>query len=140
MAELAWSEYQAGVSTMGQYCIKYAPSHLAACLREKELQQLLLGPDWIQAKLQATGVVQLLADYDLALGLQSVGGLQKPRSTVLGDSDREAVDLVHDAIRLSSHVIAKDPDQFASQMVGRLMSYEDMPVIADFTERVVESA
>jgi hypothetical protein len=40
------------------------------------------------------------------------------------DRDRkEALELIHGAMRLSSHVIERDPTQFASQMVGRLLSY-----------------
>jgi WD40 repeat protein len=49
--------------------------------------------------------------------------------------DKEALDLIHGALRLSSNVIEKDPGQFASQMVGRLVLYQDTPAIADFTER-----
>jgi WD40 repeat protein len=37
--------------------------------------------------------------------------------------DREALDLIHGALRLSSHIIAQDPAQFASQLVGRLLAY-----------------
>lgn len=37
--------------------------------------------------------------------------------------DKEALELIRGAVRLSSSVIAKDPAQFASQMVGRLKSY-----------------
>ena len=32
--------------------------------------------------------------------------------------DHDALDLIHGAIRLSSHVIARDPGQFTSQMIG----------------------
>ena len=35
-------------------------------------------------------------------------------------------------------MIDRDADQFASQMVGRLLSYRDMPAIHEFTERVAE--
>ena len=48
--------------------------------------------------------------------------------------------LVQGAIRLSSHVIAKDPGQFASQMVGRLLPYKDMPAIKEFSKRVQRAA
>jgi hypothetical protein len=34
--------------------------------------------------------------------------------------DRQALDLIHSAVRLSSHVIEADPGQFSSQVVGRL--------------------
>ncbi len=35
-------------------------------------------------------------------------------------ADQTALDLIHGAVRLSSHVIDKDPGQFASQLLGRL--------------------
>ena len=46
--------------------------------------------------------------------------------------DKEALELIHGAVRLSSHVIARDPEQFASQMVGRLLPYRDMSAIERF--------
>jgi WD40 repeat protein len=52
--------------------------------------------------------------------------------------DKEALDLIHGAIRLSSNVIAKDPGQFASQTVARLLLYQDMPAIGRFTKQVSE--
>jgi WD40 repeat protein len=52
--------------------------------------------------------------------------------------DKEALELIHGAIRLSSHVIGKDPQQFASQMVGRMLPYHDVPAIKEFTSRAVE--
>lgn len=49
--------------------------------------------------------------------------------------DREVHQLIRGAIRLSAHVIAKDPAQFASQLFGRLLSYQDLPAISEFLER-----
>ena len=37
---------------------------------------------------------------------------------------QEALELIHGALRLSLHVIRKDPGQFASQIVGRLLPYQ----------------
>jgi hypothetical protein len=54
------------------------------------------------------------------------------------ESDKEALDLIHDAMRLSSHVIARDPGQFASQIVGRLLFYQDVPAAEEFTKRIVK--
>jgi len=51
---------------------------------------------------------------------------------------REALDLIHGAVLLSSHVIDKDPEQFASQLVGRLLPHQDLPVIKQFAERIAE--
>src|SRR5271165_852522 len=38
--------------------------------------------------------------------------------------DKKALELILGAIQLSANVIARDPGQFASQMVGRLMPYQ----------------
>jgi len=54
--------------------------------------------------------------------------------------DRKALDLIHGAVRLSSHVINKDPDQFVSQMVGRLLPYQDAVAIKQFAETIRKGA
>ncbi len=54
--------------------------------------------------------------------------------------DQEALNLVHGAIRLSAHVITRDPDQFASQMVGRLLPHQDLSAIKQFAERTALGA
>jgi WD40 repeat protein len=51
--------------------------------------------------------------------------------------DKEVLQLIHGALRLSSNVIAKDPGQFASQMVGRLL-LRDTPEIDRFIQQVAE--
>jgi WD40 repeat protein len=135
LADLAWREYQTGVRTMGGYCIKYAPSHLAACQRRAELRQLLLDPEWIQAKLRAAGVVPLLSDYDVALDILSRKVPMGPEHNDLAPR-KDALELVHGALQLSSNAITKDPGQFASQVVGRLVQCRDMPVIDEFIKRV----
>jgi WD40 repeat protein len=54
--------------------------------------------------------------------------------------NREALALIHEAIRLSAHVIAKDESQFASQMVGRLLPLRDKPAVRGFADSLVEGA
>jgi hypothetical protein len=54
--------------------------------------------------------------------------------------DREALVLIHAAIRLSAHVILRDPLQFASQMVGRLLTYQHIRAIGQFLRRIGEGA
>ncbi len=51
-------------------------------------------------------------------------------------STTEALKLIHGAMRLSSHVITKDPMQFASQITGRLLAYEDQTEIKRFIEQL----
>jgi WD40 repeat protein len=54
--------------------------------------------------------------------------------------DREALKLIHSAIGRSSHVIGKDPEQFASQMTGRLLSHQDEPGVGELLERLRANA
>ena len=146
LADLAWGEFKDGVHTMGPYCIKYGPSHLAACQRKTELKELLLDPGWMEAKLQATGVVPLLADYDLALDILSprLRSVEAGKPTLIpigvppwtkvqqaaskvdhsrpDDRETSTLSLVRGAIRLSAHVLARDSQQLRSQLTGRLLS------------------
>jgi WD40 repeat protein len=55
-------------------------------------------------------------------------------------SDQQALDTIHDAMRLSSAVIERDPPQFASQMVGRLLTYSNRPVVRQFAETLIGAA
>jgi WD40 repeat protein len=52
---------------------------------------------------------------------------------------KEALEILREAIMLSSHVIGDDPRQFASQMIGRLLPYRDSPIIANFLDRTIAS-
>jgi WD40 repeat protein len=55
-------------------------------------------------------------------------------------SDREALELIHGAVRLSAHVIEEYPRQFASQVVGRLLPYGDTRAIRKFIDEIVVGA
>jgi len=118
LARLAWREYQEGIKTMGRYCITYGPSHLAASRMKSELETLLLDPDWIQAKLPVAGFTSLLADYDLALSIfrpkpsATLAATAYPVARAAQDPEAGALEVVQGAIRMSSHVIARDPGQF----------------------------
>jgi WD40 repeat protein len=101
------------------YAWRWYAYHMAAAGRVGELREALLDPAWLQAKLAATDVTALTTDFDL----------------LLGDEDLE---LVEGAIRLSANVIGRDRGQFASQMVGRLLTFQDAPVIAEFSKQLVE--
>ena len=83
------------------YAWSWLPYHLVEAGRDGELRHLLLDFDWLQAKLEALEAISLIADYDL---LAPDVGLR----------------LMQDAIRLSTHVVAKDKTQLAGQLLGRL--------------------
>ena len=48
----------------------------------------------------------------------------------------EALELIRGAVRLSAHVIEKHPQQFASQVVGRLLPYRDLQAIQQFIDEI----
>jgi WD40 repeat protein len=83
------------------YFFQRLPYHLLEAGRASELHQLLLDFDWLQAKLTAAGPVALVADYELL-------------------PDDIELRLVRDGLRLSAHVLARDPEQLPSQLSGRL--------------------
>ena len=84
------------------------PYHLSAAGRADELRRLLACYAWLDGKLRFAGVAELLADY------QHV-------------ADGESQDLltIRDGLRLSSHVLARDPDQLPGQLIGRLGRMRD---------------
>jgi len=49
--------------------------------------------------------------------------------------DKEALALIHGA-RLLSNVVAKDPQPFASQMIGRLLRLREAPAIQHFMDGI----
>jgi WD40 repeat protein len=91
------------------YFFQRVPWHLAQAGRHDVLAGLIFDFDWLDAKLRATSPAELLADLAF---LDS----EHP-------AHREAM-LVRDAVRLASHVLADDPGQLSSQLVGRLLGFE----------------
>ncbi len=82
------------------YFFRHLPGHLAAAGKAQELRALLLDFRWLTAKLTHAGVSALLADYTRAAD---------PAVCTLGR-----------ALRLSAHVLARDPGALASQLLGRI--------------------
>jgi WD40 repeat protein len=83
------------------YFFQHLPQHFFAGDRLAELKALLCNYDWLAAKLRATNINALLADYDL------VGS--DPDLTPIGQ-----------ALRLSIPALARDPLHLAGQLLGRL--------------------
>jgi WD40 repeat protein len=81
------------------------PFHLARSDAE-ELHELLWNPRWHRAKLKHTDVYGLVSDLALI------------------PEDRE-LRLVRNAVSLSANALVRDEKQYASQMVGRLLTREE---------------
>ena len=84
------------------------PYQLAYAGMTKTLSKTLTTFSFLQAKLIAFVLDELIEDYDLALSSNNSKGLS----------------LIRDALRLSAHVLRVDRAQLASQLLGRLLAFE----------------
>jgi APAF-1 helical domain len=91
------------------YFFQHLPQHLAAADRLDEVKTLLCDYDWLSAKLRATNVTAVLADYDL---------IAQP-----GD-----LALIQQAIRLSIPALLRDRSHLPGQLLGRLRG-ADSPAV-----------
>jgi WD40 repeat protein len=117
----AWTDWRSLLELPSEYAWRWLPWHLLQAERRPDLKRILLDPVWMQAKLKATNVNALISDYDHL----------KPSAEM---------ELIQDALRLSSHVLATDVEQFAGQMVGRLLPHQGSPAIQRFIDEVVAAA
>jgi WD40 repeat protein len=97
------------------YYFSHLTYHMLGAGYTRELRQLLLSADWIRTKLEKKGISALLEDYESS------------------PSDPITL-LIQRALQLSAHVLARDPGQVASQMLGRLRSIK----FAEIQEFIVE--
>jgi hypothetical protein len=119
----------ANMSADEPYLWHYLAYHLAAAGRTEELRPLLLDFDWLWAKLSATDINRLLADYDVALSTTDTASsplLQLRQEGGLGGQDD--LSLIQGALRLSAHVLARDKMQLAGQLLGRLLGRDEVAI------------
>ncbi|MCG8421032.1 MAG: protein kinase [Proteobacteria bacterium] len=83
------------------YAYHYLAYHLHAAQRDDELRQLLVTYAWIDAKLRALGPAAVIEDYAYF-------------------HDDRVLQQICGALRLGSHVLARDVEKLPSQLVGRL--------------------
>jgi WD40 repeat protein len=86
------------------------------CVRAGELRRIadrLADYEWLRGKLQETEINALLADFDSITTAENPG---------ISDETRAAYKEIQSALRLSAHVLARDPSQLAGQLAGRLCS------------------
>jgi len=86
------------------YFFQLLPYHLAQAGRTAVLRDLLLSYRWLDAKLRATTVIDLIADYE------SLGGDAETR-------------LVQQALQLAATALAADKAQLRSQLYARLLPF-----------------
>ena len=71
----------------------------------------LVNYDWLQAKLDTDGIINLLAEFDAALPFA------------------EDLRVIHSALAISERILTLDRTQLAAQLLGRLWSYRTRPLI-----------
>jgi WD40 repeat protein len=103
------------------YAWRWLPWHLDKAGRKEEIEKLLWNPAWLKAKLAATDINALIADFEYLKGSPEAG-------------------LIEGALRLSSHVLARDPTQFPSQMIGRLLPHSSNATIRRFIDSLPGTA
>ena len=84
--------------------------HLHGAGRHLQGRTLLLDPDWLRAKLEATDVSAIIGDFE----------------SFSGDA---VLDLVRDTVRLSAPGISQDSQQLPTQLVGRLMERREEEIV-----------
>jgi WD40 repeat protein/serine/threonine protein kinase len=118
LANWCWAEYQRGSLNLSSYCLRHLPAHLNQVGREEALHSVLSDFNFLQRKLDLTDARTLIADYEyLPLGAP--------------------LRLVHSAVRLSAHVLARDKRQLAGQLTGRLLG-NPAPVIQGLLQGAAE--
>ena len=90
--------------------------HLSSAGQFGKLPGLLLEFEWIKAMLNITGPVALHEDYNAV-------------------QEDKTLRVVQEAIRLSIPVLAREPDQIGSQLIGRLQDYT-IPAIRDLVQTI----
>jgi WD40 repeat protein len=84
------------------YLIRHMPAHLALRHEQTGLNQLLLNFDWIQARLNHSGIEALLSDYRFC------------------ESAYPATARLHRTLSMIAHILREHPDQLIPQLLGRI--------------------
>ncbi|MBI3682201.1 MAG: TIR domain-containing protein [Acidobacteria bacterium] len=92
------------------YAWRWIGYHLIEAGQSEEFRKLLLDVEWMEAKIEAADVSALESDFE----------------RMKGDP---VLELVGDAVRLSSHVLARDPRQLPSQLAGRMLLHEEAALL-----------
>ena len=107
--------------------------HLIAAEKVDECVALARDPHWLLNKCEHQLVLSLDQDYEVVL--DAIHPTTDARAR-----ERKLIELLRGALKLSMHVLVADPRQLASQMVGRLLPFEDMPAIRSFIDEIANGA
>ncbi|XP_046845637.1 apoptotic protease-activating factor 1-like [Xenia sp. Carnegie-2017] len=89
------------------YFFRYLPYHLDSAKEYEELQQLFFNFQWLQQKVKETNLPSLISDFRF---------LEHPSYEIK---------LLKSSLMLSADVIESSPNSLGTQLLGRLLSYEE---------------
>jgi len=95
------------------YAWRWLTWHLDQAGRKKDLRTTLWNAAWLEGKVEASGTEEVIRDFDHL-------------------DFAEGKDAIQGALRLSTHILARDTTQLVPQLVGRLLSFD----IPEFWEMV----
>jgi WD40 repeat protein len=101
-------------SAFDDYGFRNLPQHLINIGQVQKLKTILLGFDWLAAKARWNYVNELLDDFDQSLTIIS-----------LEDPDRNMLEAVQEAIRLSENIITIRPEEIGIQLVSKLLALDE---------------
>lgn len=113
LADACLAEYQAGPEKMSLYALKHLPAHLISA--QRPIEDILTDFEFLYTKLSTIGVQSLIEDYDLIL----------TEGILFTEEKKKMLQQIQGAIRLSAYCLAKDPNQMAGQLIGRLGSFSE---------------
>jgi WD40 repeat protein len=98
-------------SELQLYNLKNMPSHLSNVGQTERLKQVLSSFQFLQAKLNAFSVMELISDYDIGLAEQ-----------------QESLRIIRRALLISANILYEDKNQLAGQLLGRLLDFENIRI------------
>jgi WD40 repeat protein len=120
---------------------------LAVLLEDVPAPLAVLQTLWQSREAEARQIARYLVDRSLAFWKDTA---DPARGIRLHDlqldyvralfKDHDALALIHSALRNSAHVVANYPEEFASQMIGRLLPYKDVSSINVFAGQLTGSS
>ena len=99
---------------------------------------------WAVSDAEARRISRHFVDRSIAQRAEEPGSIRLHNLQVdyvrAQSADHEALSLIRGAVRLSSHVLERDPTQFASQMAGRLLLHRNLTAVQEFTDHLAGAA
>ena len=126
IASYLYKQYKSGI--LSRLILEYLPYHLFHAKRFNDLIKILTNFNFINEKILKFGPYKILKDFELIL--------DKKLKMNISDGDQKAIQLIYEALRLSSHVLSKNPDELRSQMTGRLLVFDDFN-IRNFLSQII---